>query len=77
MFKIKAIINDINYTCIYVLGDWNVDLYFGRGWENLSDFLQRNNFTCIDTNSLLIDTFTYINNSTGHVKLLDHVLSWS
>ena len=57
MFKIKAIINDINYTCIYVLGDWNVDLYFGRGWENLSDFLQRNNFTCIDTNNLLITTY--------------------
>ena len=77
LFKIEAIVNDINYDSIYVVGDWNADPYFGRAWENLTAFIQRNNFTCIDTNSLPSDTFTYISNSTGYVKWLDHILGWS
>ena len=51
LFKIEAIINDINYDSIYILGDWNADPYFGRAWKNLSDFIQRNNLICIDINN--------------------------
>ena len=39
--------------------------------------MQTNSFTCIDTDSLPIDKFTYIRYSTGYEKWLNHLLGWS
>ena len=77
LHNIDFILDDIDYDSIYLIGDFNADPFGGRAWNNLKEFIDRNKFCCFDVDKLSNDTFTYISNSYGNCKWLDHVIGRS
>ena len=75
--NIDFMLSEIDYDSVYLVGDFNADPVGGRSWNNLEEFMNRNSFTCFDAESLNSDTFTYISNSSGHQKWLDHIIGRS
>ena len=67
----------IDYESLYILGDFNADPSGSRSWNNLMDFVIRNNLTCIDTILLDNNRFTFISHSHGSSKWLDHIIGRS
>ena len=51
---------------IYLCGDFNADVRANIVWENVLEFMKRNNFICYDLNMLLEDSYTYISQAYAH-----------
>ena len=75
MSKIVAFCNDINSTCIFIVGDFNADISkssaFGR---ILHDFCDDFSFSIVDNDYLPADTYTYVSSAWGTTSWLDHVI---
>ena len=72
--KIESSLDDVEYDAIYMVGDFNADPMGGRAWTNLSEFSLLNNYTIYDVTNLPQESFTFIGNSSGNCKWLDHIL---
>lgn len=68
------VISDMNFDCIYFIGDFNADPQSGRAWHNLSNFMSRNSLKCFDVHSLEIDSFTFIGYGNSQSRWLDHIV---
>ena len=68
-------LDSINFDAVYCLGDMNCDPFFGRFWNYLTNFINRNFLSCFDVECLPRDSFTYISDSeAAYVKWLDHIV---
>ena len=76
--KLNVVIENINTTCITVIGDFNANLskqsMFG---EMLLNFCSENNSDIVDKTILPADTYTYVSSAWGTTSWLDHVLCTS
>lgn len=68
------IISDMNFDCIYFIGDFNADPHSGRAWHNLSNFMSENSLKCFDVLSLHPDTCTFIGYGNSQSRWLDHII---
>ena len=74
---IKTVIDELECTCISVLGDWNSDIsdhtsIFGR---QLMTFCADNNMILSSKSHLPIDTFTHYSEAWHTTSWLDHIIS--
>ena len=76
--KLNVVIENINTTCITVLGDFNANLskqsMFG---EMLLNFCSENNSDIVDKTIPPADTYTYVSSAWGTTSWLDHVVCTS
>ena len=76
--KLESILSDFDCENIFYCGDFNSDPYLGgRSWENLTNFMSRNDLHCFDKNLLSADTITHTNYGTFQCRWLDHVIGRS
>ena len=71
--KLEEILNDYPDTSVFYIGDFNSDP-FNISWNNLNNFITRNNLICYDLNMLDISTCTYVSYSNNQCKWLDHFI---
>ena len=74
LHEIEASLQDVDYNSIFILGDFNADPSGGRSWNNLNEFILRNNFSCFDRDVMSADTFTHVSFGHGSCKWLDHII---
>ena len=76
--KLNVVIENINSTCITVIGDCNANLskhsMFG---DMLLNFCNENNVDLVDKSILPADTYTYVSSAWGTTSWLDHVVCTS
>ena len=76
--KLNVVIENINTTCITVIGDFNANLskqsVFG---EMLLNFCSENNSDIVDKTILPADTYTYVSSACGTTSWLDHIVCTS
>ena len=72
--NLEQILLNMNFDCVYYLGDFNAAPSTGRVWRNLREFMIRNNLFCFDVNYLDDSTFTYVFYGNIYYKWLDHVI---
>ena len=76
--KLNVVIENINATCITVIGDFYANLskqsVFG---EMLLNFCRENNADIVDKTILPADTYTYVSSAWGTTSWLDHVVCTS
>ena len=76
--KLNVVIENINTTCIAVIGDFNANLskqsVFG---EMLLNFCSENNSDIVDKTILPADTYTHVSSAWGTTSWLDHVVCTS
>ena len=68
------IVSSMKFDSIYFIGDFNANPKSGRAWNNLSSFMDRNDFKCFDVDMLEESTFTFISYGDAHTGWLDHVV---
>jgi exonuclease III len=73
--KLALYVDNINSTCIYIVGDFNADLSKESSFGSiLAAFCEDNNLYIADELMLPNDTYTYVSPSWGTTSWLDHVL---
>ena len=72
--KLEYYLDTLNYDCIFLLGDFNADPFYGRAWQNLNDFAMRNFLKCFDVDMLDDSSYTFVGYGNSVSKWLDHVL---
>ena len=72
---IVAFCNDINSTCIFIVGDFNADISKSSAFGSiLHDFCDDFSFSIVDKDYLPAETYTYVSSAWGTTSWLDHVI---
>ena len=74
---ISTIVDELDTTCVYVVGDYNADMSDNRSLfaNHMANFCQENGFVLSSVQMLPLDSFTYISESHHTVSWLDHCVS--
>ena len=75
--KIMCILNDLDCTCVYLVGDWNADMDGSSFGEHLSNFIDDANLEFSSKLLLPNDTFTFLSEAWSTTSWLDHCISTS
>lgn len=72
---VSAIVDEYGIESVYMLGDFNSDIY-GLFYSELSNYCVEQSWSCCDVDYLGIDsgTFTFISEAHGSCAWLDHCL---
>ena len=80
MAKIAVYVDNINSTCVTIIGDFNADISKKSVFGNIClDFHNEYSLSIIlyDKDNLPIDTYTYVNSAWRTTSWLDHVICTS
>jgi len=75
--KIHAILEELDTTCVSVMGDFNANItknnsVFG---QHMEQFCRLNKYVCSSRQNLPHDTYTYVSDAWGTTSWLDHCIS--
>ena len=76
---IKAVIEELDTTCISVLGDWNSDISDSESvvFRHFKQFCEENSWLLSSELLLQVNTFTYLSERWDSTSWLDHCVSTS
>ena len=74
LIGLETLIESFKFDSIFFVGDFNADPFSGRSYNNLKDFIFRNNLKCFDIDILDENTFTFLSYGNSVTKWLDHII---
>ena len=75
--KITCILDEIDCTCIYLVGDWNADINGSTFADHLLNFIAESNLEFSSKEFLPENSFTFLSEAWNTTSWLDHCIATS